>query len=116
MLIVDRRDDPVTPLLAQWTYQAMVHELLGISNNRWRALSCGASATAGLCIGPQPGFASATAGLCIGHGRAFASRVDLRDVPNIREENQAPPARQLSTAQHGFTACLLHHSLCESNA
>jgi len=31
---VDRRDDPVTPLLTQWTYQAMVHELLGIRNNR----------------------------------------------------------------------------------
>eukprot|EP00899_Mesostigma_viride_P003438 jgi/Mesvir1/13095/Mv06075-RA.1 len=34
LLILDRRDDPVTPLLAQWTYQAMVHELLGINNNR----------------------------------------------------------------------------------
>lgn len=34
LLIVDRRDDPVTPLLNQWTYQAMVHELLGIANNR----------------------------------------------------------------------------------
>ena len=32
--IVDRRDDPVTPLLNQWTYQAMVHELIGIRNNR----------------------------------------------------------------------------------
>jgi hypothetical protein len=101
VLIVDRRDDPVTPLLAQWTYQAMVHELLGISNNRWRALSCGAAAHSRALHR---------------HGRAFASRVDLRDVPNIREENQAPPARQLSTAQHGFTACLLHHSLCDSNA
>eukprot|EP00639_Heterosigma_akashiwo_P009777 CAMPEP_0194601790 /NCGR_PEP_ID=MMETSP0292-20121207/29234_1 /TAXON_ID=39354 /ORGANISM="Heterosigma akashiwo, Strain CCMP2393" /LENGTH=282 /DNA_ID=CAMNT_0039463849 /DNA_START=58 /DNA_END=904 /DNA_ORIENTATION=+ len=27
-------DDPVTPLLAQWTYQAMVHELLGLHNHR----------------------------------------------------------------------------------
>ncbi|KAK7524269.1 vacuolar protein sorting-associated protein 45 [Phyllosticta citriasiana] len=34
LLIVDRRDDPVTPLLTQWTYQAMVHELLGIKNGR----------------------------------------------------------------------------------
>lgn len=34
LLIVDRCSDPVTPLLAQWTYQAMVHELVGISNNR----------------------------------------------------------------------------------
>ncbi|KAF2024432.1 vacuolar protein sorting-associated protein 45 [Setomelanomma holmii] len=34
LLIVDRRDDPVTPLLTQWTYQAMVHELLGITNGR----------------------------------------------------------------------------------
>ena len=34
LLIVDRRDDPVTPLLTQWTYQAMVHELIGINNGR----------------------------------------------------------------------------------
>ncbi|KAB0796425.1 hypothetical protein PPYR_10486 [Photinus pyralis] len=34
LLILDRRCDPVTPLLNQWTYQAMVHELLGINNNR----------------------------------------------------------------------------------
>jgi len=34
LLIVDRRDDPVTPLLTQWTYQAMVHELFGIQNGR----------------------------------------------------------------------------------
>ena len=34
LLLVDRRDDPVTPLLTQWTYQAMVHELLGIENGR----------------------------------------------------------------------------------
>jgi hypothetical protein len=34
LLILDRRNDPVTPLLSQWTYQAMVHELLGISNGR----------------------------------------------------------------------------------
>ena len=34
VLILDRREDPVTPLLNQWTYQAMVHELLGIRNNR----------------------------------------------------------------------------------
>ncbi|TPX68347.1 hypothetical protein SpCBS45565_g03173 [Spizellomyces sp. 'palustris'] len=34
LLIMDRRNDPVTPLLLQWTYQAMVHELIGISNGR----------------------------------------------------------------------------------
>jgi len=34
LLIIDRCDDPVTPLLSQWTYQAMVHELLGLNNNR----------------------------------------------------------------------------------
>lgn len=34
LLIFDRRDDPVTPLLLQWTYQAMVHELIGIKKNR----------------------------------------------------------------------------------
>ncbi|KAJ9146168.1 hypothetical protein P3X46_028472 [Hevea brasiliensis] len=34
LLIVDRRDDPVTPLLNQWTYQAMVHESIGIQDNK----------------------------------------------------------------------------------
>ncbi|KAI0283920.1 Sec1-like protein [Russula aff. rugulosa BPL654] len=34
LLILDRRNDPVTPMLSQWTYQAMVHELLGIRNGR----------------------------------------------------------------------------------
>ncbi|XWS21731.1 hypothetical protein CRYUN_Cryun30bG0079800 [Craigia yunnanensis] len=34
LLIVDRRDDPVTPLLNQWTYQAMVNELIGIQDNK----------------------------------------------------------------------------------
>jgi vacuolar protein sorting-associated protein 45 len=37
LLILDRKDDPVTPLLNQWTYQAMIHELLGISNNKVEA-------------------------------------------------------------------------------
>ncbi|KAK7934945.1 Vacuolar protein sorting-associated protein [Apiospora marii] len=34
LLILDRREDPATPLLNQWTYQAMVHHLLGITNGR----------------------------------------------------------------------------------
>ncbi|KAI0117618.1 Sec1-like protein [Hypoxylon sp. NC0597] len=34
LLILDRREDPATPLLNQWTYQAMVHQLLGIHNGR----------------------------------------------------------------------------------
>ncbi|PFH55048.1 hypothetical protein XA68_10912 [Ophiocordyceps unilateralis] len=34
LLILDRREDPLTPLLTQWTYQAMVHHLLGIHNGR----------------------------------------------------------------------------------
>lgn len=34
LLILDRKEDPLTPLLHQWTYQAMAHELIGISLNR----------------------------------------------------------------------------------
>lgn len=34
LIILDRRNDPVTPLLTQWTYMAMVHEMLGIKNGR----------------------------------------------------------------------------------
>ena len=33
VLVVDRLDDPVTPLLSQWTYQAMLHELLGMEDS-----------------------------------------------------------------------------------
>ncbi|RAL43007.1 hypothetical protein DM860_009789 [Cuscuta australis] len=41
LLVVDRRDDPVTPLLNQWTYQAMVHELIGIQDNKVDLTSIG---------------------------------------------------------------------------
>jgi len=34
LFIVDRRSDPITPLLNQWTYEAMTHELFGIHNQR----------------------------------------------------------------------------------
>lgn len=34
ILVVDRADDPLTPLLTQWTYQAMLHDLVGLDNNR----------------------------------------------------------------------------------
>lgn len=34
LLILDRREDPLTPLLTQWTYQAMVHELMGINTGK----------------------------------------------------------------------------------
>uniref|UniRef100_A0A7S0GVR4 Vacuolar protein sorting-associated protein 45 n=1 Tax=Amorphochlora amoebiformis TaxID=1561963 RepID=A0A7S0GVR4_9EUKA len=40
LLILDRREDPITPLLMQWTYQAMVHELLTITNNRVDMRNC----------------------------------------------------------------------------
>jgi vacuolar protein sorting-associated protein 45 len=39
VLILDRRDDPVTPLLSQWTYHAMIHELVGITDNTVRLTS-----------------------------------------------------------------------------
>lgn len=34
LLILDRKNDPITPLLTQWTYQAMVHDQLTIRNGR----------------------------------------------------------------------------------
>ena len=46
LLVLDRRDDPVTPLLTQWTYQSMVHELLGIKNNRIDMRNAPGTATA----------------------------------------------------------------------
>ncbi|KAL3119793.1 hypothetical protein niasHT_010084 [Heterodera trifolii] len=34
LVILDRSEDPVSPLLNQWTYEAMVHELIGLNNHR----------------------------------------------------------------------------------
>lgn len=34
LLLLDRRSDPITPLLTQWTYEAMIHELIGIRQNK----------------------------------------------------------------------------------
>ncbi|KAJ1742643.1 vacuolar protein sorting-associated protein 45 [Coemansia sp. RSA 989] len=34
LLLLDRKNDPVTPLLTHWTYHAMLHELIGINNGR----------------------------------------------------------------------------------
>lgn len=34
LLIVDRAEDVLTPLVQQWTYSAMLHELIGIHNHR----------------------------------------------------------------------------------
>lgn len=33
-LVMDRRDDPITPLLLNWSYLSMINELLPIDNNR----------------------------------------------------------------------------------
>ena len=33
VIVLDRINDPITPLLNQWTYQAMVSEIIGMENN-----------------------------------------------------------------------------------
>lgn len=33
LILFDRKEDPVTPLLTQWTYQAMIHETFSIHQN-----------------------------------------------------------------------------------
>lgn len=33
LLLLDRKNDPITPLLSPWTYQSMIHELIGIQKN-----------------------------------------------------------------------------------
>ncbi|CAK7213712.1 vacuolar protein sorting-associated protein 45 [Sporothrix curviconia] len=55
LLILDRREDAVTPLLTQWTYQAMVHQLFGIRNGRVDLQAKGAA-------GPSGGGAGSSSG------------------------------------------------------
>ncbi|OVF10321.1 putative vacuolar protein sorting-associated protein [Clavispora lusitaniae] len=33
LVILDRKSDPITPLVTPWTYQSMIHELIGIDKN-----------------------------------------------------------------------------------
>lgn len=33
LLLLDRQNDPITPLISPWTYQSMIHEFIGIKNN-----------------------------------------------------------------------------------
>ncbi|CCE78145.1 Piso0_000761 [Millerozyma farinosa CBS 7064] len=33
LLLLDRKNDPITPLITPWTYQSMIHELIGINRN-----------------------------------------------------------------------------------
>jgi hypothetical protein len=40
LLILDRKNDPITPLLTPWTFQSMVHELIGIENNTVDLSNC----------------------------------------------------------------------------
>lgn len=37
LVLLDRNNDPITPLLAPWTYQSMVHESIGIHNKLAKA-------------------------------------------------------------------------------
>ena len=41
LIIMDRKSDPVTPLLMQWLYMGMVHEFMPIWNNRVKLVSGG---------------------------------------------------------------------------
>lgn len=45
VLIIDRMDDPITPLLTQWTYEAMVHELIGVVDGNKVVVSAEAAGT-----------------------------------------------------------------------
>ena len=38
---MDRKSDPVTPLLMQWLYMGMVHEFMPIWNNRVKLVTGG---------------------------------------------------------------------------
>lgn len=52
-LVVDRKEDPLTPLLCHWTYQAMIHQYApnGIVNNL-------------VNLRGQPGACARVCGLC----------------------------------------------------
>lgn len=34
LIILDRKEDPFTPLIIGWSYQSLLHEFIGIENNK----------------------------------------------------------------------------------
>ena len=76
ILLIDRKEDPVTPLLTQWTYQAMVHEMLGIQANRVNL-----PASANVCfLLPHQSFLSPFYFLCLQPTVAFNSSNPLETL------------------------------------
>ena len=72
LLVIDRRDDPVSPLLNQWTYQVLPPVTPGIQ------------VVAGIPL-PSLCLVKAMVHELIGINE---NRVDLRHVPNVSEEQQ----------------------------
>lgn len=74
VLILDRKDDPVTPLLMQWTYQAMIHELIGAFSRGARLALVPHTARNCFPLSPSAGI--------------HENRVDLRGRPKVHESQQ----------------------------
>lgn len=99
LLVLDRREDPVTPLLSQWTYQAMVHELLRIDKNtvdlsrvpdihpdlRWRPATCRAGRRDHTTLTPCPRPQGSRPVQCPGSVFRVPHALQLRRPRPVRE-------------------------------
>lgn len=50
IIVMDRGVDLIPPLLSKWTYQSMIHELIGINNNKVKLSDPKTSEVSEVCI------------------------------------------------------------------
>jgi hypothetical protein len=123
ILLLDRADDVVTPLLTPWTYQALLHELVGLDNNRLTLPGQAAEESYVFCQTDDAFFAD---NMCANWGdlcqnvKTFVDKYKAsvnvdRDSAQSMEELKAliaklPQAKQLSGAVAKHTAVVMHLS------
>lgn len=118
LLLLDRTQDPVTPLLSQWTYQAMIHEILGMKDNivlpqRGLHMGDGASGSRHVVSSLHDSFFKANMYLNFGDvGMAVKNLVDtvsadhksVRDFDSIDDLAEFVERLPDATHQQGMTA------------
>jgi vacuolar protein sorting-associated protein 45 len=100
LLLLDRMDDPITPLITPWTYQALCHELLGIDSGVVTTVSTvrkpvapSAAAAAGAdgaspISGPPAATAAAAAGAPGTPSAAGGAQPPQQQYATVKEETQ----------------------------
>ncbi|CAK7897982.1 vacuolar protein sorting-associated protein 45 [[Candida] anglica] len=100
LLLLDRKNDPITPLLTPWTYQSMIHELMGIKKN---VVELDTSSSSSSSSSDSPNLDSSSLTLSSVHDSFYSSSMylnygDLTDKVQKYVEEYKTQTKQSSAA------------------